>query len=297
MNLLFKDADKTLEIPTAFAEINKISHYLHDIGSRMLIDGSGELIATCANDAVLYRSSTAKIDALDGKELVFTNEQLDEVCSCCYEKYLVEIDAGRLDGLASHLTGEAPVSSLELVSGPSEKNRLVMTVGEHLTVYSAPFLLTDGTEGQQAINLLDAKKRFFSGEARVSLELEIGAPEQEIMRKLAMPPQGLVGAETGDDEYPVLHFSTEAGKPMVMVSNHSLHRSVNLLDLALDEQEKTLCSCGGFWFALQIARALELDQGPLSMRLLFSDEKINSRGDQYFWELVLANGDRVYIPG
>lgn len=29
---------------------------------------------------------------------------------------------------------------------------------------------------------------------------------------------------------------------MVMVSNHSLHRSVNLLDLALDEQEKTLCS-------------------------------------------------------
>ena len=84
---------------------------------------------------------------------------------------------------------------------------------------------------------------------------------------------------------------------MVMVSNHSLHRSVNLLHLALDEQEKTLCSCGGFWFALQIARALELDQEPLSMRLLFSDEKINSRGDQYFWELVLANGDRVYIPG
>lgn len=143
---------------------------------------------------------------MDGKELVFINEQLDDVCSCCYEKYLIEMDAGRLDGLASHLTGEAPVSSLELVSGPSEKNRLVMTVGKQLTVYSAPFLLTDGTEGQQAINLLDAKKRFFSGEARVSLELEIGAPEQEIMRKLAMPPQGLVGAETGDDRYPVLHF-------------------------------------------------------------------------------------------
>ena len=187
MNLLFKDADKTLEIPTAFAEINKISHYLHDIGSRMLINGGDELIATCANDAVLYRSSTAKIDALDGKELVFINEQLDNVCSCCYGKYLVEMDAGRLDGLASHLTGEAPVSSLELVPGPSEKNRLVMTVGEHLTVYSAPFLLTDGTEGQQAINLLDAKKRFFSGEARVSLELEIGALFRKVYDQPKMP--------------------------------------------------------------------------------------------------------------
>ena len=63
-----------MNIPSAFDEINKISHYLPGIGSRLLIDGSGELIATCANDAVLYRSSTAKIDALDGKELVFTIE-------------------------------------------------------------------------------------------------------------------------------------------------------------------------------------------------------------------------------